>query len=72
MGRHTRIRLTKKLGDDLRSEYDLTQLKGVRGKYFQRATADPIAHLADMGSAPGLNYDNIGDLLEPLEGPLHR
>ena len=30
----------KKLGDDLRSEYDLSELKGgVRGKYYRRAVA---------------------------------
>ena len=26
----------------------------------------------DMGTFPGLNYDNIGELLEQIEGPLHR
>jgi hypothetical protein len=25
-----------------------------------------------MGSTPGLNRDNIGELLEQLEGPTHR
>ncbi len=25
-----------------------------------------------LGSKPGLNYDNIGELLDQLEGPLHR
>ena len=25
-----------------------------------------------MGVVPGLNYDNIGELLEQLEGPLHK
>ncbi len=25
-----------------------------------------------MGSVPGLNYDNIGELLEQLEGPGHK
>jgi hypothetical protein len=25
-----------------------------------------------MGHRPGLNYDCIGELLEQLEGPLHR
>jgi len=25
-----------------------------------------------LGLKPGLSYDNIGDLLEQLEGPLHR
>lgn len=32
--------MAKKMDDDLRPEYDLSQLKGgVRGKYFQQATA---------------------------------
>ena len=25
-----------------------------------------------MGSMPGLNYDNVSELLEQLEGPAHR
>ena len=59
--------------DELRPEYDLSQLKGgVRGKYYERATAGSNVCPADMGSVPGLNYDNIGELLEQLEGPLHR
>jgi len=27
--------------DDLRPEYDLSQLRGVRGKYYRRAAAGP-------------------------------
>lgn len=26
----------------------------------------------NLGSLPGLDYDNIGALLETIEGPLHR
>ena len=26
----------------------------------------------DLGSFPGLDYDNIGELLEQLEGPLYK
>jgi hypothetical protein len=25
-----------------------------------------------LGARPGLNYDDIGELLEQLEGPIHR
>ena len=25
-----------------------------------------------LGTRPGLDYDNIGELLEQIEGPLHR
>jgi hypothetical protein len=38
----------RKLNDDLRPEYDLTQLKGgVRGKYYQRAKAGTNLVLVD-------------------------
>jgi hypothetical protein len=26
----------------------------------------------DLGTYPGLNYDNIGELLQQLEGPFHK
>ena len=76
MGRRAKVmkkRSMEKLDDGLRPEYDLSQLKGgVRGKYFQRAAAGAKVCPTAMGSMPGLNYDNIGELLEQLEGPLHR
>jgi hypothetical protein len=28
-------------------------------------------HARPLGRRPGLNYDNIGDLIEQLEGPPH-
>lgn len=31
-----------------------------------------IVNARPLGSKPGLNYDNIGELLDQLEGPLHR
>ena len=76
MGRRVKVmkkRSTKEPDDDLRPEYDLSRLKGgVRGKYFRRAIAGVKVRPTAMGSVPGLNYDNIGELLEQLEGPLHR
>jgi hypothetical protein len=39
---------TKKNNDDLRSEYDLSQLKGgIRGKYYREATAGTNLVLID-------------------------
>ena len=41
--------LQKKRNDDLRSEYDLSQLKGgVRGKYYREATAGTNLVLIDL------------------------
>jgi len=31
-----------------------------------------IVRARPLGLRPGLNYDNIGELLEQIEGPLHR
>ncbi len=42
----------------------LTTKQPARKKFVVK----PIA----MGLPPGLNYDNIGELLEALEGPLHK
>jgi hypothetical protein len=31
-----------------------------------------VVHPRPMGLPDGLNYDNVADLLEALEGPLHK
>ena len=31
-----------------------------------------VVHPRPLGLPPGLSYDNVEDLLEALEGPLHR
>jgi hypothetical protein len=45
---------------------------GLNTKHKSPAAEPFKVHPAAMGSVPGLNYDNIGELLEQLEGPLHR
>jgi hypothetical protein len=45
---------------------------GLNAKQLPPAAKRFKVHPAAMGSVPGLNYDNIGELLEHLEGPLHR
>jgi hypothetical protein len=76
MGRRAKVvkkHSTKEPDDRLRAECDLGQLRGgVPGRCFLRATASAKVRPAAIGSVPGLNYDNIGELLEQLEGPLHR
>jgi hypothetical protein len=58
----------KRLDDDLRPEYDLSQLKGgVRGKYYRRATAG--TNLVSIG--PKLaevfgNAESVNRALRPL------
>ncbi|HUU12242.1 MAG TPA: DUF2191 domain-containing protein [Terriglobia bacterium] len=31
-----------------------------------------VVKARSLGTRPGLDYDNIGELLEQIEGPLHR
>lgn len=38
----------------------------------QRVRKKFVVKPLPMGLPPGLSYDNIGELLEALEGPLHR
>ena len=45
----------KRTDDDLRAEYDLSQLKGgVRGKYYRQATARTNLVLVEPGRAEGV------------------
>lgn len=68
-----RKRSTNKRNDDLQPECGLSHLKGgVRGQYCESSTAGARLRPTAMGSVPGLNYDNISELLEQLEGPMHR
>ena len=53
-------RSTKKLDDDLRPEYDLSQLKGgVRGKYFKQFTAGTNLVLVDGRRPARLNDPKV-------------
>lgn len=66
--------LRSKKGDDLRAEYDLSQLQGgVRGKYYRQATAgtnlvliDP--DLADLFSDSGAVNRALRVLAEAAQG----
>lgn len=72
---------TKKLNDDLRPEYDLSQLKGgVRGKYYRQATAGTNLVLVEPGLAdvfPDSESVNralrlLADTAQAAAGRLHR
>ena len=45
-----------------------------RGAESQAQQIDPPFKVSarPLGERPGLNYDNIGELLEQLEGPAHK
>jgi len=44
----------------------------LNAKRVTREVAPFRVRASDMGTLPGLNYDNIGELLEQVEGPAHR
>jgi hypothetical protein len=45
---------------------------GLNLRSLSKAARPFVVKARPLGSKPGLNYDNIGELLEQLEGPLHR
>jgi hypothetical protein len=81
------VRTTLTLDDDvaakLRSEARRTgrPFKELVNEHLRRSLSTPAKAATekpfrikarDLGLQPGLSYDNIGQLLEQLEGPLHK
>lgn len=68
--------VVKRTGDDLRADYDLSQLKGgVRGKYYRQATAGTNlvlvrAELAEVFRTPSRSTAHCGSWRTPLKQPL--
>lgn len=44
---------------------------GFHAKQAPKTPKHFVVKAHSMGTKPGLNYDNIGELLEQSEGPLH-
>jgi len=80
-------RTTLTLDDDvaakLRSEARRTgrPFKELVNEHLRRSLNTPVKalgakpfriHARNLGLRPGLDYDNIGELLEQIEGPFHR
>jgi len=81
------VRTTLTLDEDvaakLRSEARRTgrPFKQVVNEHLRRSLNTPVKPASgkpfriiarDLGLRPGLDYDNIGQLLEQVEGPFHR
>lgn len=72
---------TKRLDDDLRPQYDLSQLKGgVRGKYYRQATAETnlvliepqLAHVFPDTESVNRALRLLVDTAEAAAGPARR
>ncbi len=84
---HHDVRTTLTLDDDvmakLKSEIRRTgrPFKEIVNEHLRRSLSTPAKSPSkkpfrikarDLGLRPGLSYDNIGQLLEQLEGPFHK
>jgi hypothetical protein len=67
------IELQRKRGVSFKDVVNQTLRQGLEQQAAGRRRAARFAVKArDMGQRPGLNYDNVGELLEQLEGAAHR
>ena len=46
--------------------------RGLNARRELKPRAPLVVRARPLGLRPGLSYENIGDLLEQLEGPAHR
>lgn len=67
------IELQRKRGVSFKDVVNQTLRWGLeRQQVAPRGAPKFTVEARDMGLRPGLNYDNIEELLEQLEGPTHR
>ena len=65
--------LARRTGRAFRDVVNETLRRGLAGSPHPRARQTFRVEARDLGQRrPGLNMDNIGDLLDQVEGPLHR
>ena len=65
--------LARRSGETFRQVVNDTLRRGLARPSAPRAREPFIVKARDLGSLrPGLSLDNIGQLLEQVEGPLHR
>ncbi len=63
---------TRKTGKPFKQVVNETLREGLLAKRTGKRLPPFKVKARWMGHRPGLNYDCIGELLEQLEGPLHR
>ena len=65
--------VTQRTGKSFKEVLNETLRVGLLPKKDTRSARKPfVVREVDMGWDPRLDYDNIGNLLEQLEGPLHK
>ena len=84
---HHDVRTTLTLDDDVKTKLDREARKHGKSfkeavNYYLRLGLDTQAQIKPakpfvvrarpLGLKPGLSYDNVGELIEQAEGPLHR
>jgi ribbon-helix-helix CopG family protein len=84
---HHDVRTTLTLDDDVKAKLDQEirksgkSFKEVVNYYLRLGLNTPVrtrpakkfvVRARPLGLPPGLSYDNVGELIEQLEGPLHK
>ncbi|MBI4482065.1 MAG: hypothetical protein HY652_04145 [Acidobacteria bacterium] len=63
---------TRKSGQSFRQTVNYFLRLGLNLRREMKHANRFVVRARPLGQRPGLNYDNIGELLEQLEGPTHR
>jgi hypothetical protein len=66
------VELQRQRGVSFKEVVNQTLRQGLHQKVSRRRAKKFVVEARDMGQRPGLNYDNVGELLEHLEGATHR
>jgi hypothetical protein len=64
--------LARRTGRAFRDVVNETLRRGLADSRQPRARHPFKVQARDLGCRPGINMDNIGELLEQIEGPAHR
>jgi hypothetical protein len=63
----------RRTGGSFREVVNETLRRGLAGTPSPRSRVPFVVKARDLGRlAPGVRLDNVGELLEQIEGPLHR
>ena len=65
-------RETRRSGRSFKETVNAALRRGLAAPAQRRTHPPFVVQARPLGLRPGLNYDKTGDLLDQIEGPLHR
>jgi plasmid stability protein len=63
---------TRRSGRSFKETVNAVLRRGLTAQTQRRARPPFVVQARPLGLRPGLNYDKTSDLLDQIEGPLHR